>query len=323
MSKIKWGVIGPGNIADQVVNDLQDVADMEVLAVASRSFARGKEFASKYAIPLVFDNYEALYTCEDIDAIYIATPHNFHFQQSLNAIQAGKAVVCEKPITTNVEDFKRLKAAAASHDVYLMEALWMYFLPAIRTAVQWVQAGRIGAIKGIHSDFGFKVPFDAQSRMYNPDLAGGVLLDMGIYPVAIANLFLGPTPSEIQVSARKAPTQVDTDVCTLLTYDSATAMIHTSFESRLPNLTTIIGEEGMLNIQDCWGAKEVTLSKDGAVVDTYTDEHPGRGFHYEFAAVVEDLKNGRMESEIMPHQQSLDLQQLMDAIKTQFWWLES
>ncbi len=316
--KTRWGILGPGKIAESFVEDFSHTSNNEVVAVASRSIARARTFAEKFRIPQVLGTYEELYESQEVDIIYIATPHNFHFTQSKAALLAGKSVLCEKPITTNVADAEELFQLSRDKRLYLMEAMWMYFLPAIRKAKEWVNQGRIGQVRSIKSDFGFPVPFDPAGRMYNPDLAGGALLDMGIYPIAMANYFLGADPTQVDVQFRKAATGVDSDVCVLLQYPRATAMLHTSFECRLPNLTQIIGDTGTLVVPDFWGAKEVSLVVDGSIVETFVDRNPGRGYNFEIMAVSDDLGAGKYQSDVVSHEVSLTFQRLIQRISTQF-----
>lgn len=320
MSKVtlNWGILGPGKIANEFAADFQYVSNSQVVAVASRSVERATAFAEEFNIEKAYSNYQDLYSDPNVDIIYIATPHNYHFEQSLAALEAGKSVLCEKPIVTKISDLEVLIRKAREKGLFLMEGMWMYFHPAINKAKEWVDDGRIGTIKSIMSDFGFNVPFDPTSRMYNPDLAGGTLLDMGIYPVAIANLFLGAEPEKVHVSMRKAETGVDSDVVAILDYGVANATLHSSFDSRLPNLTQIIGEKGTVVIPDCWGAKEASLVVEGEVIERYLDQSEGRGFRHEIQSVTEDVLAGKVIPSVMEHDQSLRLQNIMELISNQY-----
>ena len=190
MEKIKWGIVGPGIIAHEFAHDFQFASHAELVAVASRSVERGADFAKKYGIKKVFSSYNDLYNDPDVDAIYVATPHTFHFENSRDAIDSGKAVLCEKPLTHNLQDTVALLDHAQKKGIYLMEGMWTYFLPVIRKAVEWVDAGRIGEVKHVKANFGYPSEFDPSRRYYDPELAGGCLLDMGCYTIAMAWLFL-------------------------------------------------------------------------------------------------------------------------------------
>jgi predicted dehydrogenase len=181
MKKINWGIVGCGRIAAQFCEDLAHTNNGVVYAVAARNGDDATAFASKYGAANAYEGYQALFDDKNVDVVYIATPHNFHFKNASDAIKAGKHVLCEKPITVSAEECKQLSLLAKKHDVFLMEAMWTYFLPAIQKAKQWVEQGRIGTIKHVKADFGYPVPFNPDGREYNLDLAGGCLLDMGIY----------------------------------------------------------------------------------------------------------------------------------------------
>lgn len=314
MKKVKWGIVGPGIIAKEFAHDFQFVNHGELSAVASNNSERGKAFADKFDIPIVHTSYEDLYNDPNVNAVYVATPHTFHLKNAADALKAGKAVLCEKPITVNPSELEELLSIAHNSNQYLIEGMWTYFLPVIQKAQEWVNEGRIGRILHIKSDFGYPVPFDAKSRMYNPDLAGGALLDMGIYNVAMAWLFLGQDPKKAEVLGRQASTGVFDDVTTLFEYESAAANLTTSFRCKLNNWAYIIGEEGYIAIPDFWRARECDLYKVEECVDHFKDDRKGFGFNYEIDAVSKDILAGKKESDVVPHATSKKLQQHMQMI---------
>ncbi|MTI33387.1 Gfo/Idh/MocA family oxidoreductase [Xanthovirga aplysinae] len=317
MEKIKWGIVGPGIIAHEFAHDFQFVEKGELIAVASRSSERGLAFAKKYKIPKVYNSYQDLYADEEIDAIYVATPHTFHLENSRNALMAGKAVLCEKPITINPAQLEELIKVSKETGGYLMEGMWTYFLPAIKKAQQWVEEGKIGRIKHLKSDFGYPVPFDPKGRMYNPELAGGALLDMGVYTIAMAWLFYKKDPKNIISLGRKASTGVDNDVTMLFEYEDALATLTTAFRCKLNNWTYIIGENGYIAIPDFWRAKECFLYEMENCVEHFIDPRKGFGFNFEIEAVNADLLGGKKESVIMPLHFSRKLQQHMAQVADQ------
>ena len=191
---VKWGIIGAGNIAHSFAKDFKYVQEGQIRAVASRSIIKGQAFGIKHHIDKVYSDYTHLYHDPEVQVVYVATPHNFHLQNCKDALNAGKAVVCEKPICTNAEDLQILIDLAAEKGTYLMEALWTYFLPAINTSLDWINAGKIGRISTIKANFGFKAHYDPEHRLFNPELAGGALLDIGIYPLALCWLLLKQLP---------------------------------------------------------------------------------------------------------------------------------
>lgn len=318
MGKVKWGILGPGNIASDFVSDFQFVSNGLVHAVASRSLERAQAFATRFQIPHVCDSYEALVNNPDIDAIYVATPHNFHFEQSSLALDYGKAVLCEKPVTITLKDFLALKTRARDKEVLFMEGMWTYFLPAIKKAKQWIIEGKIGVIKHVKSDFGFYASFDPKSRLFDPNLAGGALLDIGIYPIALADYFLEELPGEMKVHARKASTGVDSDLMMSFAYKDALATLHASIECRLPNFTYIIGDKGYLEIPNGWQARECSLYIEGERVDHFNDGRSNFGFNYQIEAFNADLLAGRKESQVVTHAVSERLQGLMERVAAFF-----
>ena len=318
MKKIQWGIVGPGIIAHEFAHDFQFAEQSELKAVASRSIDKSNQFAEKYTIPKAYGAYEELYNDPEIDAIYVATPHVFHLKNSVDAMKAGKAVLCEKPITHNLEDSLKLIEFAESSNSYLMEGMWTYFLPALIKAQEWIALGKIGRVLHVKSDFGYPVPYNTDRRMYNPELAGGSLLDMGIYNVAMAWLFFKADPKKTTVISRKAPTGVDNDTIALFEYEDAAATLISAFRCKLHNWCFVIGEKGYIAIPDFWRARECFLYEEEVIVEEFKDGRNGFGFQYEMDAVSRDLLAGKKESEIMPHSYSIKFQEHMSEIMKRF-----
>ena len=316
MKKVKWGILGPGTIAQQFASDFQFASHGELVAVASRNKERSEAFAKEYGIPKSYDSYESLFNDSDLDAIYIATPHNFHLGQASAALRAGKSVLCEKPLTVSPAECQQLQQIAADNEQYLMEAMWTYFLPPILKAQDWIREGRIGAIKHIKSDFGYPVPFDPNGRMYNPDLAGGALLDMGVYNVAMAWLFNPELPKNINVLAKKAPTNVDDDVTMSFEYEDVLATLHASFRCKLPNITYVIGDEGYIKIPEFWRTSECFLYKVDECIEHFKDPRQGGGFEFEITSASKDILEGKKESSVIPLRTSLTFQELMAEVRS-------
>src|SRR6187402_265920 len=189
--KIRWGILGCGKIANKFATDLQLIEDAELVAVASRDVEKGKAFASLFHARLNFNTYEALASCDEVDVIYIATPHGFHLEHTSLCLQHSKAVLCEKPMAINSKQVKEMIDLAQKQKVFLMEAFWTKFLPQYQKVVELIQAGEIGTIKMIEADFGFKATSPTPQRLYDVALGGGALLDVGIYPVFLALSLLG------------------------------------------------------------------------------------------------------------------------------------
>jgi predicted dehydrogenase len=254
----------------------------------------------------------------ELDAIYVSTPHTLHHFNSMEAISAGKAVLCEKPLTINPAEARSLTGAAESAGVFLMEGMWTWFLPAVRQALAWVEAGRIGSLRHIKADFGYPMPFDASSRVYSRELAGGCLLDMGIYPVALAWLFMRRDPVAYHVISRFAPNGVDDEVVMTFDYGDQHASLATSFRCKLPNTAVIVGADGLIVIPDFWRAHECTLFRLEQRVDHFRDDRRSGGFEFEIEAVNRDLTAGRTQSTTVTWADSIRFQEHMGEIMRRF-----
>jgi predicted dehydrogenase len=323
MEKVRWGIVSTGRITHQFVQDFQFVPNGEVVAVASRSQESANAFAGKYGIAKAYAGYERLLEDRDVDAIYVATPHTLHFQNTADAITAGKHVLCEKPFTINPRESKEIFEVAGRSSVFVMEAMWTHFLPAIQKALGWVRQGRIGKLRQVKADFGYpQLPYDPDRREYNADLAGGCLLEMGIYPVALAWLFMQKDPVELQVVAHKAPNGVEDDVVMVFDYgrdsEGAVATLGTSFRSKLQNGAYIIGEEGYIAIPNFWRASECSLYELDTCIDHFEDGRTSLGFDYETIASNKDILAGRQQNSIMPWDTTMRLQQHLARVRDLF-----
>ncbi len=315
MRKINWGIVGAGRIAASFAQDMRFVSEGKLVAVAARHAERAAAFAHQHGIGRAHGGYAALYADPEVEAVYIATPHSEHFANASAALHAGKAVLCEKPLTLNPDECRRLRAIAAETGGYLMEGMWTYFLPAIRQAVDWVRGGRIGRIRHVQADFGYpQLPYDPQRREYDAALGGGCLLELGVYPVALAWLFTQADPQQMQVLARTAPNGVIDDLAMLWRYHDITANLGASYRCKLRNWAYVIGEEGYIAIPDFWRAGEALHYRLDECVEHFRDGRSSLGFDYEIRAVIEDLRLGRRESEVVPLAASLKFQEHMDRV---------
>jgi predicted dehydrogenase len=314
MQKLRWGIISTGKIARTFATDIQYADNAFVSGVASRSLDKAKEFAAEFDIANYFGSYEEMCESDEVDAIYVATPHNLHVENSLLAINNGKHVLCEKPITTTPAELEQLIEAAQKKDVFLMEGMWTYFLPAVLQAKKWVDEGRIGEIIHIKADFGFRAEYNPKGRLYNPDLAGGTLYDMGIYPIAISWYFLQQKPSSIDIKAHFAPTGVDDDVYGTMHFPETTAHIHSTFRAQLNNSAFIIGEQGTIELRNFWEAREAILYKDRQKIEEFITPGKGRGFEYQIMQSSDDIMSGKKESDVVPFDTSRYFQQQIQDI---------
>ena len=318
MSVVRWGIIGAGRIAHMFARDIARVTNATLHAVASRSTESAEGFRAQNDLPAAYDQYERLYADPDVDAVYVATPHTLHAQQCRDAMTAGKAVLCEKPITVTPAECSELIAFARQHEAYLMEGMWTWFLPAVRTARRWVDDGRIGRLLHVKADFGYPLPYDPKRREYDRDLAGGCLLEMGVYPVAIADLFLPGKPERLHVLSHRAPNGVEDDVSMIQRYGDRFATLGTSFRARLRNAAFLIGDEGYIAIPDFFRARECSLYRLDERIDHFDDGRDSLGFDYQIEEVSADILGGRRESETVPLAASLRFQERMAEVRECF-----
>lgn len=315
MKKVRWGIIGAGRIAHSFANDIAVTANAELAAVAARSGERARSFAAKYHIPHAHEGYAALYENPEVDAVYVATPHSFHLTNCEQAMQAGKAVLCEKPLVLDPDECMTLIRAVQHSGQYLMEGMWTWYLPAIRKAQEWVTAGRIGEVRHVKADFGYPLHYSEDLREYDARVGGGCVLEMGIYPVAIARLFLNAEPREIKVFGRTAANGVEDDVSAILDYGHAIATLGTSFRCKLQNWAYIIGTQGYVSIPDFWRADQCSLYQLDERIDHFEAQRDTFGFNYQIEEVSADILAGCKQSAVVPLEASLALQKDMLAIR--------
>ncbi|MFY0606671.1 MAG: Gfo/Idh/MocA family oxidoreductase [Cyclobacteriaceae bacterium] len=317
MKKIRWGIISTGNIANQFASDFQ-YSQLGVLeAVASRNQEKADKFAQSYGIGKAYASYQDLFNDPDIDAVYVATPHNLHFQNCKDAILQGKAVLSEKPITTSSGAAIELFNFAKAHNIYLMEGVWTYFLPAMIQAQKWIDDGKIGDLLHIKGDFGFQAEYDPNGRLFNPDLAGGAMLDIGIYPIAAACLLIPGMPKKVSVSGHFAPTGVEDEVIYTLHYDDKVSNNTASFRSTMRNELQIMGTKATISIPDFWRASECYLLNRSGQIDEYQEGREGIGYYHELEAMNKDLLNEKKESSVVPHSRSIQIQRVIEMVQTE------
>lgn len=318
MTQLNWGIVSAGRIAGLFCQDLVFSKNSHLYAVAARKQADADEFAKQYNVEKSYQGYQTLFDDPKVDIVYVATPHNFHFQQAFDALSAGKHVLCEKPMTVSHKECEILVRLAKDKGLLLMEALWTYFLPAMQKAREWLNDGRIGQLKHIKVDFGYPVPFKLDGREYNPNLAGGCLLDMGIYPLAIADFFLEADIDNLFVKANFCETGVEDDVIIIGKSDDVMVSLATSFQCRLSNNAYLIGDEGYILIPDAFRAKECRLFHLDELVESFTDNRQSLGYHFEADEACRVIEEGKLESAVVSHQHSLLFQSQLASVKALF-----
>ena len=314
MEKIRFGIVATGKIANKFAEDLTHSKHGVLGAVASRNIENAEKFANKFKCDTYYGSYEELYADSNIDVIYVATPHSFHLQNASDALKAGKPVLCEKPLTMNMDQTEELLATAQSENIYLMEGMWTYFLPTLKKAKEWIDAGEIGEVTQIRADFGFASPFDPKHRNYNPELAGGSMLDIGIYPIALNWFVMRTDPKDIIVYGKTAPTGVDSEVNMVFEYENSVSYLASSFTSKLQNTAYIAGTKGSIEIPNFWMSQEALLHNNWEIKEHFKAPRKSFGFQYEIDAVCKDIQEGKKQSEVFPHDYTRTLQQHMSTV---------
>lgn len=316
---IRWGILACGKIAEKFADDLvAHVPDAVVYAVASRDLMKAQIFGQKYEATKIFNSYQDLVNCPEVDVIYIASPHALHYEHTLLCLNAGKAVLCEKAFAINATMVKEMMTKSKEKNLFLMEAIWTRFHPAIAQTLEIIQSGQIGDIVHIVADFGFKAVYDEEARLFNPSLTGGSLYDIGIYPLFISKLILG-NPKEMKAVATFAPTGVDVNTAISLNYENgATASLFSTLNAQTDTTCTIYGSKGKLFLHGRFHeTKGITLTITGEEPQVFETERLGHGYSYEAQEVQRCLKLGKTESDKLPLQFSLELMELLCEIRQQ------
>ena len=316
MQKIRWGILGRGGIANSFAQGLRALPDAELIAVGSRTQATAEAFGDKYGAPHRHGSYAALAADPDVDVIYVATPHPFHKEHSLLALEAGKAVLCEKPFMLNAREAAEVIAFARERGLFVMEAMWTRFLPLMGRLRQMLAEGVIGDVRLVHADFSFRADFDPRGRLFDPALGGGALLDAGIYPVSMASMLLGK-PVEITSQAYLGETGVDEQAAAILRYaNGALAMVTASTRIAGPQTVLIRGSKGYITLPPEWlRGTRMIVTRPGQPDEVIDVPMEGNGYNYEAAEVARCLRAGRTESDILPLNESLALMETLDAIR--------
>lgn len=314
---IRWGVLATGGIAASFTEDLLRMPDARVTAVGSRSPEAAERFAERYGVPNAHASWGALAADPEVDVVYVATPHSAHHEASAICIEAGKGVLCEKAFTVNLAQARDLVERAAARRVFLMEAMWTYVNPVVLHALDLIRDGAIGEIRAVQADFGIVAPPDVTHRLRAPELAGGALLDLGVYPVSFAHLLLGE-PSSIAARATTSPQGVDENTGVLLGYDSgAVALLSCSIVAETPHTATVSGTRGRIEIPPgFFHPSGFTLFRQGREPEQVRLPAPsGHGYEYEAAEVMRCLRAGLTESPFVPLAGSLSVMATLDAIR--------
>jgi predicted dehydrogenase len=319
---IRWGILGTGRIAGEFARGLTATPDAQLVAVGSRTQESADRFSDEHHIPRRHATYEALAADPDVDAIYISTPHSLHAENGILCLEHGKAVLCEKPFTINVSQTDALIAKARQKKRFLMEAMWTRFLPVMVRLRQLVAEGAIGEPRMLQADFGYRAGFNPQHRLFDPALGGGGLLDVGVYPISLASMIFG-APEHIVSVAHLGETGVDEQSAALFNYSGGQiAIISSATRTETPQEVTLMGTEGRIYIPpQWWRGTKLVLTRAGKPPETLETPYEGNGYNYEAAEVGRCLREGRLESDIMPLDETRAIMAAMDTVRAQ-WGLK-
>ncbi|MGW4703088.1 Gfo/Idh/MocA family protein [Streptomyces sp. NPDC004285] len=313
---VRWGILATGGIAERFATDLRTLDGAEVVAVASRTEASAKGFADRFGIPRAYGEWAGLLADGDVDVVYVATPHHAHRAAAGLALEAGKAVLCEKALTLNAREAAELVALARGRGLFLMEAMWMYCNPLIRRIAELVRDGAVGEVRTVQADFGLAGPFDAGHRLRDPAVGGGALLDLGVYPVSFAHLLLGE-PAAVHAHARLSPEGVDLNTGMLLGWDSgASALLSCSLEADTPMTASVTGTAGRIDVpRGFFFPERFTLHRAGREPEEFVSAEDPHSLRHEAAEVTRCLRAGATESPLVPLDGSLAVMRTLDAVR--------
>ncbi|MFP7759664.1 Gfo/Idh/MocA family protein [Marisediminicola sp. LYQ85] len=315
---LRWGILGPGGIARQQTSDLIG-SGFSVVAVGSRSLESAQSFADEFGIARVHEGYEALVADPEVDIIYVATPHSHHYEHTKLALEAGKHVLVEKAFTVTGDQAQILAELAEQRGLVVLEAMWARFLPHMARIREIIAAGTLGEVRTLLADHNQKLPTDPEHRLNNPALAGGALLDLGIYPVSFAWDVFG-APDTTLAHAALSETGVDRQTAIIYGYSGGRqAVLHTALDALGSNRATVIGTEGRIELDSVWyNATSFTVfDRAGTVLERYESDITGRGMQFQAAEMERLVENGLLAGDLLPPSQSVAIMRSLDHIRRQ------
>ncbi len=314
---VRWGILGTGGIARAFAQTLRQTPDARLVAVGSRTAAGAEAFARDFGARTCA-SYAALVACPDVDIVYVATPHAMHAENAMLALAAGKAVLCEKPFTMNAREAERVVALARSRGLFLMEAMWTRFMPALAALRRIVANGEIGDVALVQADFGFAASVDPEHRLNKRELGGGALLDLGIYPLSIACALLGPV-QKLRAQAVIGPTGIDLSTgFTMLHRGGAMSVSNCSLRARTPCELTVSGSLGNVRMERMFHmAQSLTVTAADGSTRSVATPFLGNGYVHEAIAAGEALCAGLLEHPLMTHEETLAGMRTLDEIRAQ------
>jgi len=314
--KIRWGLIGLGLISRKFANGLAFAPDAEIYAVASRSQEKADAFGAEYGASKCYGSYEELAQDPNVDVAYIGTPNNYHLPHTLLCLDAGKHVLCEKPFAVNAKEAQIMIARARERNLFLMDAFWTRYFPAMFKLRELLAEGAIGDVMLVTADFGGRGPVIPERRHFNPDLAGGALLDVGSYCLQFASMIYGVQPAEIVSQVAIGETGVDELSVLVLKYSEyGMATLTAALRLGTPHEARVMGSDGYIAIPNFWHPSELTLVRPGQEPKSFSFPYEGEGFHFEAIEVARCIRAGLTESPIYPLDETLAIMETLDRIR--------
>lgn len=312
---MKFAIFGPGKIAQSMAAAVTPLEEVERYAVASRDFKRAQDFASEWGFEKAYGSYEEMLADPEVELIYVATPHSHHYEHAKMCLNAGKHVLLEKAFTVNAKQAEELIALAKEKNVLLAEAIWTRYMPSRKMIDDLIESGRIGKVTSVMANLGYEL--HDIPRMQEPELAGGALLDLGVYPINFAKMVVKKDVKDVVSTAVMSPKGIDwTNSITLIFEDDTMAVLHSNMLAGLNRLGAIYGDKGYLEVQNINNAEEIRVyDLDHQLIETIPVPEQINGYEYEVISCIKAIKEGKIECEEMPHEETLWIMRLMDRIR--------
>ena len=318
MKRIKFGILATGNIANSMAKAVQQLEEVECYAAASRSYEKAKDFADKWGFEKAYGSYEELVNDPEVELIYVASPHSHHYPHAKLCLEHGKHVLLEKAFTVNVSQAEELIALSKEKGLLLAEAFWPRYMPTRKILDDLIAQGEIGEVHAVMADFG--APLSHVERMWNPELAGGALLDLGVYPINFALQIFKSSVQKIQSDAVMSPLGVDhMNGITLTFADNKIAVLHSNMLACMGNRGVVYGDKGFIELYEINNPMGIRIfNENKELTASYPAPEQINGYEYEVLACVRAIKAGQIECEEMPHSETLRLMKILDEIRGQW-----
>lgn len=315
---MKFAILGAGNIAQTMANTISKMNGIESYAVASRDIGKATEFATKNGFEKAYGSYEELVQDDEVELVYIATPHSHHYAHARLCIEHGKPVLCEKAFTANAKQAKEILSLAKEKKVFITEAIWTRYMPSRERIQAVIESGIIGDVTSVTANLGYAI--GQVERLVKPELAGGALLDLGVYPINFACMVLGSNYSEVSSTAIITDTGVDSMNTITLSYaDGKMASLHSTFMARTNRMGIVSGTQGYMEIQNINNCEEIRVyNSNDELLKKETFKDQITGYEYQVEACVEAMKNGLLECLQMPHAETIKVMELMDSLRKEW-----